>query len=141
MWELEKDVYRTRDSSKSDLKNGEDKMSYGMPTVLDVHSFWVATWHELFMNEILTDKVHEEIDLRNKITSRRDDRSQKRFLTQKEDELFVQSLLLKFTESPEGKLLRKGDMLKNVATWISQEEKRGKSKGKKLQEKKKERLP
>lgn len=68
------------------------------------------------MNEILTGKVHGEIDLRNKIAPRRDDRSQKRFLTQKEDELFVQSLLLKFTESLEGKLLRKGDVLKNVAT-------------------------
>lgn len=68
------------------------------------------------MNEILTGKVHGEIDLRNKIAPRRDDRSQKGFLTQKEDELFVQSLLLKFTESLEGKLLRKGDVLKNVAT-------------------------
>lgn len=68
------------------------------------------------MNEILTGKVHGEIDLRNKIVPRRDDRSQKGFLTQKEDELFVQSLLLKFSESLEGKLLRKGDVLKNVAT-------------------------
>lgn len=84
------------------------------------------------MNEVQTGRVHGEIDLKNKNTPMRDNRSQKRLLTQQEDELFVQSLLLKFTESLEGKLLRKGDVLKNVTTLISQEEKRGKSKGKKV---------
>lgn len=68
------------------------------------------------MNEIGTGRVHGEIDLRNKNAPGRDDRSRKRFLTQQEDELFVQSLLLKFTQSLEGKFLRKGDVLKNVAT-------------------------
>lgn len=34
--------------------------------------------------------------------------------------------------SLEGKLLRKGGVLKNVATLTSQKEKRGKSKGKKI---------
>lgn len=83
------------------------------------------------MNKILTGRVHGEVDLRTKNAPRRYDGSQKRFLTQQEDELFVQSLLLEFTEKErlEGKPLRKGDALKNVITLISQEEKRGKSRG------------
>lgn len=42
-------------------------MGYRIPKLLDVHRSCVPTWHELFMNEILTARAHGEIDPRNKM--------------------------------------------------------------------------
>lgn len=42
-------------------------MGYRMPKMLDVHCSGVPTWHELFMNEILTARAHGEIGPRNQM--------------------------------------------------------------------------
>lgn len=70
------------------------------------------------MNEILTSRVHGEIDLRTKNALRRDDGSQIRFLTHDRTMSYLSNLCsqILLRQKLEGKLLRKVDALKNVIT-------------------------